>query len=285
MADGLASSVFPGTEVNGVRPLGMRRYPVQQNTPLFLTRRGGDVMPVRAPYVPPIAPPAARYNPVAPLSVTQTPKSQSQNQFLSGVKNTMAGAAPSKAQSLTQFVKEAYAAQGQNKQALQQETAALDKIFSTQGGLVNELADARAKRKAGVMMNTKLALDRARRGNNLSRMMSGNNSYNDRLYAQMLANVGANEAIAGAERESDDLRYLTNTRLGATGRRGALSNSYLDSLLNTNRGVNASARDDLSVLEQIAQMEDRNSVYETPLMALQREMAMRDGLAGLESYQ
>lgn len=229
--------------------------------------------------------PTQRFDPAAALQVTQTPKSASQNVFLNAIQGKTASTAAAKNNALTKFVQEAYAQQAPNKSALDQERSFLDKIFATNGGLVDELANARAKRQAGVLMRVKMAMDKAGRSNNVRRMFSGNNSYNDRAYQNTLAGIAANEAIGGAERESDDLRYLTGVRSGALGARGRLSRDFTDSLLDPARGTNAALRDDASVLQSIADLEDRNSIYETPLEQLRREIAMRNGLSELDGLR
>jgi hypothetical protein len=237
------------------------------------------------PYAAPVPSASLRYNPAAPLSITTTPKSASQNEFLAAMKGETRALIPQKQNARAKFVSEAYAQQGGNKAALDQETKFLDSIFKADGGgLVDELANARANRRAGVMMRTKMAMDRANRVNKQRRMMSGRSSYNDRLYGNALAGIGAEEAITAADRESEDLRYITGLRSGSLGRRADLGRGYLDSLNYPMAGVNASMRDDLSTLDSLARQDAQNSVYETPLDQIQREIAMRQRMDELDRW-
>lgn len=229
--------------------------------------------------------PAPRFNPEAPLTITQTPKSQTQNQFLQAVVGQNRASQPQRAGALTQFVQQAYANQATDKAALDQERKMLDKIFAKDGGIADELATSRARRMAGVMMRTKMGLDRAKRQNSINRMLGGNNTYNDRLYADALARVGAEGAVSDADLEREDLRYLTGLRTGAVGARGRLGQNYASSLLLPAQATNAAMRDDMSVLEQIARLEDGNSVYESPLDQLRRQLEMERGLVALDDYE
>lgn len=239
----------------------------------------------RADLAPAVSPASLRYNPAAPLTITRTPKSTSQNQFLDAMKAETRALIPQKANARSKFVSEAYAANAGNKRALEQETKFLDSLFKADGGgLVDELANSRANRRAGVLMKTKMAFDRANRANNLRRMMSGRSSYNDRLYGNALAGIGAEEAITAADREAEDLRYITGLRSGALGRRGDLSRGYLESLQYPMAGVNASMRDDLSTLGQLANQDASNTVYETPLDQISREIAMRQRMDELDRW-
>lgn len=280
VVDGLSSSVFPGTDLGG-RYAPRSRYPnfgQPQNRTMFLAPNG-ELTPRN---LNPVAVPAPRYNPTAPLTVTATPKSPQQSSLLQGVLQTAAGVAPTKKQSLTDFVREQYKLQEPTRAALGQETAAIDKIFAKDGGLVDELANSRAKRRAGVMMRVKMAMDAARRQNNMARMMRGNNSYLDRAYNQNTARIAADTAIQDSDLERDDIRYVTGAQMGATGRRGALNEQYLNSVIAPYRQMNSLVRDDLGVLGEAADLQDRNTIYETPMDQMRRELAMRDGLSELE---
>lgn len=263
--------VFPGSELSGRRP--------QRNFGTFLPRPAfnpndpssypRNPMTYGNSYGPPPAVPTTP-------TFTQTPKSQVQNQFLTAIQGQYRTGQAARQGALTNFVKEAYAQQGQNKSALDQERKALDKVFATDGGLADELMNARAQRKASVMLKAKMAMDAARRQNNLRRMMTGNNTYNDRLYSSQLAGIGVNQAMDDADRQAADIQYVQGQRMGALGGRGRLSDQYLNSVLAPAQAQSNFMRDDLSTLQQLAQLENQNSVYESPLDEMRRRIAMEE---------
>jgi hypothetical protein len=222
-----------------------------------------------------------------PLSFTGTPKSQAQNSFLTAIQGQTRANQPIKNNSLASFVRESYARGGKTSAALDSDLSMIDKVFAKDGGLANELINTRAKRSAGILMRVKDAMNKARRSDASRRMMSGNNTYNDRLYADNLGRVAADAAVQDADLERDDLRYLTGARTGLLGARGRLTDQYLGSLLNPGKAVTSFAKDDLDVLNDFARLENQNTVYESPLDSLRRQMEMsraQDEFDGLRYF-
>lgn len=289
---GLSSSVFAGSEASGARfPASTLRQTLRKPRIFAPTKPIGN--PVIQQYgtgrtYPHAAlPPVAAVAPVTATapSITQTPKSQTQNQFLQHLQGTARAQQPAKQNALTQFVKEAYARQVAGKKALDSDLSAVDKVFAKDGGLASELVNSRAKRQASVLMRVRDAMNKARRANNVRRMFSGNNSYNDRAYADTLAGIAAQEAVSQSELEADDLKYLTGARTGLLGTRGRLGNDYLSSLMAPVRGINDYLRDESSVLGSIANLENQNSFYEMPADSYRRQIEEEEMRQRLQSLR
>lgn len=213
--------------------------------------------------------------------VSTMTKSPAQNAFTQALQQQHSAAAPGKKTTLTQYVRDVYAGQSDAKKALDQESKALDRVFSN-SGLVDELANSRAKRRAGVLATTKMAMDRAKRQNNVSRMMSGNSSYLDRAYGDVLAKIAADAAIQDADLEAGDIRYVQGERMGALGGRDRLINNYLQMGRLPYQFQQEMFRDDLYAGQGLAALENQNSIYETPEQRLMREIRQAEGLDHLQ---
>jgi hypothetical protein len=209
--------------------------------------------------------------------VTATPKSATQNSFLKGIQDVFQRNQPARQNSLTQFVRDAYAGQEGNRKAMEQEGKALDQVFSD-SGLVDELANSRAQRKAAVMVNTKLAMDRARRGNNVNRMMGGNNSYLDRAYGDTLARIAYDGAVQDSDLLRDDIRYVQGERMGALGGRQQLLNNFLQTSAMPMRFQNEMFQNDLQAGQGMAALENQNTIYRTPYDRMMEEIRMAEGM-------
>jgi hypothetical protein len=216
-------------------------------------------------------------------TITATPKSASQNAFTQALQDTFRQNQAANKGTLTQFVKDAYAGQAENKKALDQESEFLKGIFDDTG-VVNELANSRAQRRAGVMMATKMAMDRAQRDNNVARMMrGGNSSYLDRAYGSELARIAAQAAIQDADLMRDDIRYVQGERTGALGARDRLLQNYLQTSALPYRFQQEMFGNDLNSAQGLAALENQNTIYETPEQRLMREIRMAEGRDHLQS--
>jgi hypothetical protein len=214
--------------------------------------------------------------------VTTQVKNPAQNAFSEAIRNSLTAGQAGRKNALTQFVKDAYGRTAGASKALEQEHQAIEKIFAKDGGLMDELADSRAKRKASVMMGTKMAMDRARRQNNVNRMMAGNNTYNDRMYSDALARIAVDAGTQDADLEREDIRYGQGERMGALGTRDQLLRNYLSTSLiplNTERQF---LQDDIGTADSLARLENQNNIYETPEQRMRRQIELADGQAYLQ---
>jgi hypothetical protein len=316
----MARSVFSGIDVAGVNPRQMadawRKLPANPRFPMgrlvnndpkpkVITPPQVQSPAFRAPLVRsspgmtaviPGMNPSGRSNPYASAlnniraggvgsaapgggTTTMTPRSPGQNAFTEAIRARLSQNMNNGA--LTKFVQDAYKKNAGAEKALEQENAALDKVFSDKG-LANELMNSRAKRKASVMMATKMALDRAKRNDSVNRMMGGNNSYLARAYGDNISKILSGAAIQDADLERDDLRYVQGERMGALGARDNLLRNYLNTSLLPTNVQRQFLREDIDTGSALANLEDRNNIYETPLQRMQREIQMAEGLDYLQ---
>jgi hypothetical protein len=300
MAVMLGKPVASGTDVASLNPRDLAKTFLRNRTgqaPVVTMPRVGDTRTITPPTMP-----TPRFGRVMPgggsskfgqagpanpyqtaignirdggTGITSQVKSPSQNAFLNAVRQDYSAGAAGRKKSLTDFVKEAYAGQADNKKALDEEKAYLEGIFND-SGIVNELANTRAQRRAGVMMATKMAMDRAKRTNNVNRMMGGNNSYLDRAYGSDLARIAADASIADADLARDDAMYVQGQRNSALGARDRLLNNYLQTSRLPYYAQRDAVQDDINIGSGLAGLEDRNTIYETPEQRLMREIRMAE---------
>jgi hypothetical protein len=125
-------------------------------------------------------------------------------------------------------------------------------------------------------------LDRAKRNDSVNRMMGGNNSYLARAYGDNISKILSGAAIQDADLERDDLRYVQGERMGALGARDNLLRNYLNTSLLPTNVQRQFLREDIDTGSALANLEDRNNIYETPLQRMQREIQMAEGLDYLQ---
>lgn len=208
--------------------------------------------------------------------VTTQVKNPATAAAVGGLRQDFQNSMPGAKGALTRFVQDAYARSAGASKALDQENRALDKVFSDKG-LVNELATSRAKRMAAVLMRGKAAMDMAKRQNNVARMMGGNSSYLDRAYSDALAKINVGSAIENSDLERGDIQYVQGQRMGALGARDNLLRNYLSTSRIPYTAQRDFLMDNAQMTGTLAELEDRNNIYETPEQRLMREIRMAEG--------
>lgn len=224
----------------------------------------------------------------AATTVTTTQKSPAQASRIGALASGSAAQKPVKDQSISEFVQELIASKPKNQAALRQEQAAIDRTYTGgPGSLESDLADTRTRRARAVRAATASALNRARRENNVNRMMGGNSSYLDRAYGDNLGRILTEQALQNSGLEREDLQYLQGQRMGLLGQRRNLGQQYLDDILMPNRTLNALQGQEQDLVAGIGNLEDANTYYDylTPERAFALRMSGLDMIDRLEGMQ
>lgn len=174
-------------------------------------------------------------------------------------------------QSLADFTKNYLAQTPAVKGYADQETAAIGKFYGSGAGSVSgDLAAIEARRANAINRAAAGAVRQASRSNTLRRMGSGNNSANDRLYAQMLMGIAADSAQQQTANDASNYRYVADNQRGLAGaRQKLLSDLAMRDLAPADAALSYQSRG-LSNLGSLAGLENSNTIYDDTALRRQQ---------------
>jgi hypothetical protein len=219
------------------------------------------------------------------LTVTQTPKSQTQNTLFQGAVANYNAGQPAKQQSLTDFTKEFFATAADRKNNKAQEDASINSVYS--GNLQAQLDALQKKRMGAINVATQKAITRARMDNNLARLGYGGagSSYLDRAYGDSVGNILTQEAVNNANLGRDNLLYVRGEQDKLLGQRQNLARSYFQDMMLPNDMITRSNQGDISTLQGLANLENGNSIYELPEDRINRRLGLLGSLQNLDQVR
>lgn len=198
------------------------------------------------------------------------------------VRNNNAG---QEALSLKDYAAQVLGGQPQAKAAADQEINSVNQIYGTGGDSIEaRLAQLNHQEQSANNIAAQRAMGQVRRQMNASRAGGGSSSYLDRIMAQQLYGIGAQNAGRGAQQGRNDLQWLTGQRTGQVGRR----QSILDTL--AQRGLSpAFAGQQLETgglmnLNRLAELDYDNNTYQTPEAAMRQRLEFMDYLSPYLQY-
>lgn len=214
-------------------------------------------------------------NPVT--QVTGTTKSQEAGGRISNLYTDYDKNKATKDQSIEEFVNELIAQKPKNRAAMQAEQNSIGRVYGTgPGSLAGDLAAAGTQRRQAVRAAAASALNRAKRSNNASRMVSGNNSYLDRAYGDALARIMSQQALDGSATTRDDILQVQGQRNALLGQSQNAADRFAASLVQPVDVLNRYAQGQSGELSRISDLENNNTYYD--YMTPEQQVAMRLGL-------
>lgn len=195
--------------------------------------------------------------------IIQIPRSTQQGAAVQQAWQTNTGNQGQVNQSLADYTKNYLAATPAAKSFMDQETGAIGKFYGSGPGSVSaDLAAIEARRANAINQAAAGAIRQASRANTLRRMSSGNNSANDRLYAQMLMGIAADAANQRTANDAANYRYVADNQRALTGaRQKLLSDLVMRDLAPADAALSFQSRG-LSNLGALANLENSNTIYD-----------------------
>lgn len=218
-------------------------------------------------------------------SITATPRSLTQQKNVQGLQGSFDQSKPAKQQSLTEFTREFLASRPGAKQALNQETQSINRVFeSGPGSFEYDLDRNRRQQDAAVNMAAQRAMEQARLQNNIARMTSGNNSYLDRAYADAVAQIMVNQALQSGQLDRQNLMDVQNLRQNNLGRRADLTRGFVNDSLLPYTVNNQLMLQDADVIRTLGEMDRSNTIYDvlTPEQQVAQRMGIVDSVMDLD---
>lgn len=183
-------------------------------------------------------------------------------------------------QSLKDYAAQVLGGQPKAQAAADQEINSINQIYQTGGDSIEaRLAQLNRQEQAAANIAAQRAMSGVRRGYNAQRAGGGNSSYLDRLMAQQMYGIRAQNAGMGAQQGRNDLQWLTGQRTGQVGRR----QNILDTL--AQRGLAPAFAGQqmesgaLGNLGRLADLDYGNNLYEMPEDAWRRRLDFLDYLS------
>lgn len=216
----------------------------------------------------------------SPLSrtVVATTRNPAQAQRISGLSQQVQNNQAVKNQSIADFTKEMIANKPKNRAALEQEQAAVDRVYATgPGSLQDELAQNARQQRAAVRSAAQRAVGVAGRDRNVAQIMGGvNSSYLNRAYGDQLSRIMTDAALRGSALDRENILYTQAQRNGLLGTRGRLADNYLDSILSPYERLASIDRADAGLLGAVGGLEDANTIYDsfTPEQNIERRLRL-----------
>lgn len=174
-------------------------------------------------------------------------------------------------QTLADYTKNYLASAPAAKGYADQETAAIGKFYGKgRGSVAGELAWIEERRANAINQAAAGAVRQASRANTLRRMGSGNNSANDRLYAQMLMGIAADSAQQRTANDASNYRYVADNQRGLAGaRQKLLGDLAMRDLAPADAALSFQSRG-LSNLGALANLENSNTIYDDTALRRQQ---------------
>lgn len=209
-----------------------------------------------------------------------TTKSQAVQPLINSATTTRTGNAGTEAQTLKQYAEQVLSGQPKAQAAADQEINSINQIYGTGGdSLEARLAQLNRQEQAAQNIAAQRAVSHVRRGNNAARAGGGNSSYLDRLLAQNLYSIGAQNAGRGAQQGRADLTWLTGQRTGQVGRRQSILDTLAQRQLAPIFAGQQIEQGGLANLGRIADLDYGNNIYEMPEDAARRRLDFLDYLS------
>lgn len=213
------------------------------------------------------------YNPGAPgtvqlprpnqYGITAIPRSTNQGSAISTAFQTQTGNQAAANQTVADFTRNFLAQRPQMKAYTDEENNAIGRFYGTgPNSVVGDLAAIERRRGQAVNSAAQSAVARAMRQNKSMRRNTGNNSYNDQAYAQILGDIAANTASEQAANDASNYRWTVGQQPALAGARSRLITDLLNrDTAPADLGLRYQAGN-LSNLNSLASLEDRNTIYD-----------------------
>lgn len=212
--------------------------------------------------------------------MVQTTKSQAVQPLINSATTQRSANAGTEAQTLKQYAEQVLSGQPQAQQAANQEVGAIDRIYQSGGdSLEARLAMLNRQEQAANNIAAQRAASGVRRGNNAARAGGGNSSYLDRLMAQQLYGIGAQNAGRGAQQGRNDLTWLTGQRTGQVGQRQNILDTLAQRGLAPAFASQQMEQGALGNLGRLADLDYSNNMYEMPEDSWRRRLDFLDYLS------
>lgn len=188
--------------------------------------------------------------------------------------------ATTEAQSLKDYAAQVLSGQPKAEAAANQEINSINQIYGTGvDSLAAQLAQLNRQEQAAGNIAAQHAAARVRRGINAQRAGGGSSSYLDRLMAQQLYGIGAENAGRGAQQSRNDLTWLTGQRTGAVGRRQTILDQLAQRGLAPTFAGQQIESGALGNLGRLAGLDYGNNIYEHPEDVARRRLDFMDYLS------
>lgn len=187
-------------------------------------------------------------------------------------------------QSLRDFVDEFLSVRPQQREAAQEDVAALAKFFGgaeDPSSLAGQLAGNLDARRRAVAQNVRRALGTVERSGKVGRLLGGNSSYLQRQLLDSAAAILADEARQGADIGRSNILDVAGIQAGTAGRRQSILDDLVRSGLLPVQAQQAVTTNQLAQLAQLLGPEMANTIVERRGDQLARELGLLGGAAGL----
>ena len=188
--------------------------------------------------------------------------------------------------SLTEFTRQLLGTSGQQMGNAEQEGDAINKFYTTGKGSVKADLDQMARESAAAGSSAlQEAIKQVTRQANHQRMNFGNNSGIDRSMASVVGRLAIEQANKNADLARNNYLYRLEGQRVNQGRRNQLIMDALNSLLAPVQARQAVQGNDMNQLSSLLNLENANTLYETPEQQVQRRLSLADSLAALNDAQ